>query len=66
MYYSTVGTPGLGSSNQFETFTEIFMLSVGLKTAMFTIGIMAGNTDFPNYIRKFEMVSKKMFVQVYW
>ena len=41
------------------------MKNLRLKTAMFTIGIMAGNTDFPNYIRKFEMVSKKMLVQAY-
>jgi hypothetical protein len=43
MFYLTVGIPGPGSSNQFETFIGRFMLSVGLKTAMFIIGIMAEN-----------------------
>jgi hypothetical protein len=53
MFYLTVGIPGPGSSNRFETFIGRSMLSVGLKTAMFIIGIMAENIVCPDSIKKF-------------
>ena len=61
----TVGIPGPGSSKQFETFIGRSMLSVGLKIAMFIIGIMAENIVCPDSIKKFVMVSKKIPEQAY-